>query len=549
MAKKKQTIKLRPGIDIGALAAEHDKEYRSSCFVEVPAIEQITGERNNRSILLARTGAGKSAILLRLEETHENVSRIDPKEASFEFVSGSTIIQNLVAIGVDLHVFYEYLWKHVLCIHIITECLGVRSNSKLQSFFRMVETLILRDSRNQIVYEYLVKWKGRFWISADEVSREIISEISTQLAASLGLSAGSLETELEAAAAASKKEKRRFKNRAQQIVSTLQIQELNQTISALSELIAARKCTYYVLIDDLDQHWVSEQLQYPLIRSLIDSLQTFGRIPQVRIVVALREDLFDAVITSTAERHFQSEKLEGLIVRLHWSDDQLRHLLETRIRHLFKNAYTTTGVRMNDVFPESIRDVQLYEYLISRSLRRPRDVIDFVNKILEKNVSATLPLSQRQITASEPEYSRSRIRGLCDEWRSLHPMLKIYLDVLAARPQEIPLSHFDEDALLDVAVEAESLQREPADEVERIAARAYDRDKEQHFSKLTRELICCLYKVGAVGVKFGKGERYRHSFTDEPNLIASQLGPDSKIAIVPMLSCALSTRGRVRIAA
>ena len=188
MAKKKQTIILRPGIDIGALAAEHDGEYRSSCSVEVPAIEQITGDRNNRSILLARTGAGKSAILFHLEEKYENVSRIDPKDASFQYVSSSTIVQSLVSIGVDLHVFYEYLWKHVLCIHIVSECLGVRSNDKFQAFMRKVETLLLGDRRKEIVYEYLKRWEGRFWISADEVSREVISEIEGKLAARLGLS-------------------------------------------------------------------------------------------------------------------------------------------------------------------------------------------------------------------------------------------------------------------------------------------------------------------------------------------------------------------------
>src|SRR5262245_16110637 len=110
MAKKHSKVTVRPGESIGSPAAEHDHEYLSQCFVNLPVVDLLKDIGSPRCLLLGRTGSGKSAILWHLENTLSNVSRLDPKEASFNFVGNSTIVRYLTEIGVNLHVFYEYLW-------------------------------------------------------------------------------------------------------------------------------------------------------------------------------------------------------------------------------------------------------------------------------------------------------------------------------------------------------------------------------------------------------------------------------------------------------
>ena len=111
MAKKASKIKLKSGANIGSPAAETDHTYLKDCFVDLPGIEALKDVNSPRSLLLGRTGAGKSAILWHLESELEQVSRVDPKVVSFEYIGNSSIVRHVSEIGVDLHVVYQYLWK------------------------------------------------------------------------------------------------------------------------------------------------------------------------------------------------------------------------------------------------------------------------------------------------------------------------------------------------------------------------------------------------------------------------------------------------------
>ena len=148
---KNAKIRLRAGENIGSPAAEQDHEYLGACFVAMPLVDTIKDISSHRCLILGRTGAGKSAVLWHLEHTLNNVTRVDPKEASFEYVSNSTIIQYLSDLGVDLHVFYEYLWKHILAVHVIRECLGVRTEHSFRTMLGKIQSFVRRDQRKAAV--------------------------------------------------------------------------------------------------------------------------------------------------------------------------------------------------------------------------------------------------------------------------------------------------------------------------------------------------------------------------------------------------------------
>jgi hypothetical protein len=145
MKKSPSKIKLRAGERIGEMAAEDDAEYLAACFVEMPIIVQLKDTKSPVRLLLGRTGSGKSAVFWHLEHTCSNVSRLVPKEASFSFVANSTIIARLTDLGVNLSVFYEYLWKHMLCIHVIRECLGVKTEDHFGNLLRRLKSFVTRD--------------------------------------------------------------------------------------------------------------------------------------------------------------------------------------------------------------------------------------------------------------------------------------------------------------------------------------------------------------------------------------------------------------------
>jgi energy-coupling factor transporter ATP-binding protein EcfA2 len=194
--------------------------FLKDCFVDLPILKALKDVDSHQCLLLGRTGSGKSALLSHMEQTWPNVSRVVPKEAAFQFVANSTIIRVLGEIGVDLHVFYEYLWKHILCIHIIRECLGVKTEDHYSTMLRSVEAFVRRDQRRIAVIDYLKKYHDQFWEDADEISREVTGAITENLSSSLGVTSTVLKGKIETAADWKEEEKRTLKNRAQTIVNT-----------------------------------------------------------------------------------------------------------------------------------------------------------------------------------------------------------------------------------------------------------------------------------------------------------------------------------------
>ena len=112
-------IVIRSGMSLGATSAEDDDAYLSNCFVETPEVEALLDVRSPKSVVVGRTGSGKSALLKHLEDHSANVIRIDPESLALNFISNSNIIQVFEKLEIKLDVFYQLLWRHVLSVELI----------------------------------------------------------------------------------------------------------------------------------------------------------------------------------------------------------------------------------------------------------------------------------------------------------------------------------------------------------------------------------------------------------------------------------------------
>lgn len=380
--EQKNKIKLKSGASIGEPAAEDDHAFLADCFVNHPIVDAMKEVSSPQCVLLGRTGAGKSAIMWHLEDTLENVSRLDPREMAFQYLGNSAIIQQIAELGVNLHTLYEYLWTHTLTLHICRECLGANTQQGLNGIVDKIKGVIWRDQKRETAVKYLEKHANNFWLDVENISSEITKSISEKLATEAGLSPEVLKVKMEAGWNWKEEQKRAFRYRAQEVVSSLQIRELKETINALAYCIESKK-SYYIIIDDLDTDLCgNEETQYALMRALIESLKTFRRVPRVKIIVAMREDLYEATLRTTTDKHFQAEKLEGIIKRIRWTDNLLLNLIDRRIQQLFRHSYTTQVVGLSEVMATEVARSTTSTYLLNRTLRRPRDIIAFINKIL-----------------------------------------------------------------------------------------------------------------------------------------------------------------------
>jgi hypothetical protein len=98
---------------IGANAAERDDEFLIPCFVSYPAVTQCLDLSSRGTVIDGRTGSGKTAILRYVASSAEHVTEIDPFDMSLSYVSNSDVLSFLHAIGADLDLMFQVLWRHV----------------------------------------------------------------------------------------------------------------------------------------------------------------------------------------------------------------------------------------------------------------------------------------------------------------------------------------------------------------------------------------------------------------------------------------------------
>jgi hypothetical protein len=203
-------------------------------------------------------------------------------------------------------------------------------------------------------------------------------------------------------------------------------------INILHEQEDDRQKIYYPLIDRLDERWVDTTIRFRLIRALIDSLRAFRRITNLKIVVALRTDIVERVMQEEKDISFQREKNDDYFIKMRWTRPLLLELIKKRIRTLFRRKYSPTDtIEFEDVFPYKVGNVEPFEYIVERTLMRPRDVIAFVNQCLLAS-EGSYEVSASHIRKAENEYSRIRREALEQEWRSAFPTLRRLLDFVSS---------------------------------------------------------------------------------------------------------------------
>ena len=67
---------------------------------------------------------------------------------------------------------------------------------------------------------------------------------------------------------------------------------------------------FYILVDRLDERWVDDSIRFRMIKALMETLKSFRKIRNLKILVALRQDVLERVVQETNDISFQREKFE-----------------------------------------------------------------------------------------------------------------------------------------------------------------------------------------------------------------------------------------------
>src|SRR5690554_4649857 len=147
-------IVIKKGVRLGELDAEADEDMLSSCFYDNGQVHELLDVSSPRSIVLGRTGSGKSALIYKISSEVEHSSILDPNDVSVRFLEHSNIIQFFNELGVKLDLFYRILWRHLLTVELLKLRYSLRNQSDNTSFLGRINEWAQRDSVRQRALDY-----------------------------------------------------------------------------------------------------------------------------------------------------------------------------------------------------------------------------------------------------------------------------------------------------------------------------------------------------------------------------------------------------------
>ncbi len=530
---KQDKFVFKKNMKIGSPDAEADHELLLTCFLDTGDLQVLSDTSRHECIILGRTGSGKSALISVLKSHAEHCIEIDPQELSLSYISNSTILKFFETLGVDLDLFYNMLWRHILAVELIKDKYDIRDEQAKRGFFAKINQYFEDDAAKVRALNYFEEWGGKFWLETERRIHEITEKMEDKLKAAFKLGNADYGFDIEKLKSLGTEIKAEIKYNAQNIVSSVQIKELNRLIELLADYaFDDDQQKYYITIDKLDEKWVDDSLRYRLIRALIETIKTFKKLRNVKIVIAVRRDLLDRVFDNTRDAGFQLEKYENYFLNITWTGEQLVRLLDSRINHVFEYQYTNDHVYFKDIFPETVKNQLCTDYILKRTLLRPRDVIMFVNACIEEAAN-TPKITVQTITNAESKYSSKRLESLCYEWYSEYPLLNHYVDILRNHSSGFEISSLTDGAFDDYVCNIIAKADGINDKMMKSFIAYFDNKISK--SDFVNDLVSTLYRTGCIGIKYDGPSQVIYCQSASPEIDKHRLKPNSRIYVQKML--------------
>jgi hypothetical protein len=234
--------------------------------------------------------------------------------------------------------------------------------------------------------------------------------------------------------------------------------------------------SYRVIIDELDDSYADSKEYYDLIIALFKAAMILNfsasqARKDVTALVALRDDIFDSV------NYSDKNKWSDMSMRVDWllkpgekpHQSNLFKMINLRIGASLEDEPTVDKRYWRAMF-ESLpvrSDVKPFPYILSRSLYRPRDVIQFCKCIQDACPSGAKVATAKEILAAELPYSEWLLAEIVDE---IHVKLPKIRDIFEAF-RRLKKASF---GAKEVATSLRQLGFKDMDAVNRVLGTLYD---------------------------------------------------------------------------
>jgi len=374
-------------LSFGAPAAERDIKFGlTDYFVESDAYNRLLTRQ--KTIVLGNRGTGKSAIFKVLAEKKRHagylVLELNPESYSYEMLC--SILRSEKEGAWSKHAAFATAWRFLILV-VIMKAL-TKDGPKLKT------------GSAAKIYTYLRDYH-------QGVQDTPISLLVSYLKRIEGFKIGSYEAAVK----------------TRELAKLYKLEELEPLIDSLKELTGRKKVL--ILIDELDKGWDNSEDAKAFVSGLFQASITLNEItPNLTVVVSLRQELYDSI----PALYDDAQKYRDIIEIIDWNEESLLSVIAKRIRHSVVDLHDLTDAECwNSVFAETLqyRKSKSFNYMIDRTLYRPREIIQFCTDTLtEARGSSIAPLDYSVISRSELVYSDARAKDIAAEYRFQYPGLQ-----------------------------------------------------------------------------------------------------------------------------
>jgi hypothetical protein len=454
-------------IDLGDLAAENEIRALDSYYVPTGQYQQA--RRGHARLVVGRKGSGKTALFYSLRSTYRPIKSplvLDLKPEGHQFKKLHEAVLRKLPPGVQQHVLTSF-WNYLLVVELAHEILHHERN------------WAYRDQRLQTAFSKIENVYGEI----DETEQADFSERLLNLVEEIIIKGGDLGT-LSTTAEIS------------QLIHARPIRELND---AITSYLNVGKRDVWLLFDNLDKGWAvhaAHEEDILLLRALLEATRKLQRQFESRgselfSIVFIRNDIYQHLILEPAERGKETAAV------LDWNDaDLFKDIIGRRIAQ-------STGIDrgFDEVwaafFAPHVRGEDSFQFILSRTLMRPREVLRFVGGCITAAINHRHDkVTESDILQAERAYSAEALVDISLEMRDVKPQY-----------DNVPYAFIGSGIVLSL------------NEVERQLEDAGLRDLD------LREAIDLLIWFGVLGIYVSEDdERYSYQYEHDPKRMKAGLG-------------------------
>ena len=342
-------------LDLGSTSAENEMRTLESYYLKTDQfLKSLRGEAN---IVVGRKGSGKSAIFLQVRDRERNKKGnivLDLKPDGYKLIKFKELILSFLEEGTFQHTIMAF-WEYVLLLEICYKILEKdreqhKHDHVLYEPYRALAELYRADG-----YET----EGDF----SERMSSLMEKISTEFRSQHG-------------------DKTKVRLSASKLTEMLYCHDVRDLSKQIIDYMGHKEVCW-LLFDNIDKGWPTSGLEHEdllIIRGLIDATKKierqFGRSNvAVNTIVFLRNDVYELLVKETSDRGKEASVL------LDWTNpDLLRELVRLRVISNDIDGDKIFEYLWTKIFVSHYAGEESSQYLIDRSLMRPRFLLNLINQ-------------------------------------------------------------------------------------------------------------------------------------------------------------------------